>query len=83
MTRDEIIKTIRQLWVEELEVEQEEFSNDESMFDLGGTSLQGGYIFDGIREECGVKLMVHLMFENDTVNAMANLVEEKLKEKNQ
>lgn len=80
MNRNEIIEIIRSLWCEELEINND-FDNDTSFFDLGGSSLKGNYIFGGIREDLGVNLMLHLLFEHYTVNAMADLVELEFRKK--
>ena len=74
-----LLVEIRQIFSSILEVN--DFSNDSTIFELGGDSINIVSIQKQIEKRYGVSLKIIDVFENNTVNKLVNFLESKNKVK--
>lgn len=70
----EIVEKVRQIFSDILSVDN--FSNDDTIFDLGGDSIQIVSIQKKIEKELNISFKVIDIFENNTVNKLSKLLVE-------
>ncbi|MFR3729692.1 acyl carrier protein [Lacrimispora sp.] len=74
-----IIKEIKEIVCENLDIESEETKTDISFFELGGNSLTAYIVLEDIQEKFNVEISTEELFEKSTIEDIAALVDEKLK----
>ncbi len=74
-----IIKEIKEIVCENLDIELEETKTDISFFELGGNSLTAYIVLEDIQEKFNVEISTEELFEKSTIEDIAALVDEKLK----
>lgn len=74
-----IIKEIKEIVCENLDIKLEETKTDISFFELGGNSLTAYIVLEDIQEKFNVEISTEELFEKSTIEDIAALVDEKLK----
>ncbi|MBR6393392.1 MAG: hypothetical protein IKS13_01065 [Ruminococcus sp.] len=72
MTRDEVIEILRDIWSEELDIE--EFSNDDDLFDIGANSLEAMDVADAVEERTNIHLEFSDMYKYTSVSSLADYI---------
>ncbi|MDO5558077.1 MAG: beta-ketoacyl synthase N-terminal-like domain-containing protein [Oscillospiraceae bacterium] len=73
----EIHDTIREVWQEALETD-EDIADNESFFELGGNSMLAILIMESVADRIGVEIEMDDIYSCDTIEAMTKYVIEKL-----
>jgi phthiocerol/phenolphthiocerol synthesis type-I polyketide synthase E len=72
---DETVEGVRRIWTELLG--HETFEPEVNFLELGGTSLTAIQMLTRLRREFGVRLSLHVLFDNPTIDGIAGLVRAK------
>lgn len=76
-----ITKQIEEIWRDTLDIEEEEeISHEKTFFEMGGNSLTAMIVLDEIKETFSLQIEVNELYQNDTIEKVAALVEKKLAE---
>lgn len=81
--RDNVEKmkiALKEKWIYLLEMDEDP-GNDISFFDIGGNSLTAGILFSEIQNDLSIKIEISEIYDNDTINGLAELIVDKCKEK--
>jgi|GEM_PF-1049508 len=70
---NDIERFLLTIWKETLQIDK--IRVDDNFFDLGGNSLRATKIISRIREELGIELSLRTIFENQTIEVLAQVVE--------
>lgn len=70
MSRDEVVGILRQIWAEELDIE--EFDDEDDLFDLGANSLEAMDAADAVEERTNIHLEFSDMYKYTSVSALSD-----------
>lgn len=76
--KNKLMLSIKEKW-QELLGTNEDIAYDVSFFDVGGNSLTAGILFSEIEKQIGVKIGVSNIYTSDTISAVAQLIVDELK----
>ncbi len=76
-----VIEQIEEIWRDTLDMEDDEkISHEKTFFEMGGNSLTAMIVLDEIKETFSLQIEVNELYQNDTIEKVAELVEKKLTE---
>lgn len=71
-------KQLVDIWQQVFEVDADHIDPEESLFEIGGTSLQAVRLMTRIEETFGVRIELPVVFAEGSVSRLTELVEEEL-----
>lgn len=74
LPRNQVEKRILALWSDVLGIPEEEISTDDSLFELGGNSLQAVRLLSALEEEYGCELEHEVLLENPTIKGLGSFI---------
>ena len=77
-TQERLRRELAEIWQEIFNVPEGELDDDESLFALGGTSLQAVQLMTRIEEAFGVRIPLPVVFAEGSISRLAELIEEGL-----
>ncbi|GAB5525199.1 MAG: hypothetical protein Roseis2KO_30710 [Roseivirga sp.] len=80
MPGNEVEKELSAIWSGILRLDESQISITKSFFDLGGHSLRAVNLINEIRQQFGVKLLLHQIFEHVSIQDQAGLIAVSQKE---
>ena len=76
-----ITDEIEAIWRDTLEIEDDEtVDRTKSFFELGGNSLMATIVIDEIQEKYNCEFEISELYENNTIEKLGQLVENKISE---
>ncbi|WP_303820517.1 acyl carrier protein [Ruminococcus flavefaciens] len=76
-----ITDEIEAIWRDTLEIEDDEtVDRTKSFFELGGNSLMAMIVIDEIQEKYNCEFEISELYENNTIEKLGQLVENKISE---
>ncbi|MQY12857.1 hypothetical protein SRB5_29960 [Streptomyces sp. RB5] len=76
--QESVAREMTAIWCEVLDLGADEMDPDESLFEVGGTSLQAVKLMTRIQEAFGVELELTVVFAEGSVARLTELVEADL-----
>lgn len=77
---NEVEKELVNIWSGILKLDSSQISVTNGFFDLGGHSLRAVNLINEIRQQFGVKLLLHQIFDHTSIQAQAQLIADSQKE---